>query len=359
MSVIFESGLNAAPVNWVELTDADITSATFQNTGYAPFFLQATAGAKPTSLLGSIEYPGAAKETNVDVAALFPGVASADRLWAYSAKETTVMISHEPSTNKTVTLTPSEDFTHARIAHSINWLSGGTATASSTASAFFADAPLNSLTYERWEPNALAATWEYDHGSTAECDYCCIAAHTMGTNGNSLQVQYWDGSAWADLSSVEAIPDDSPIMVIFEAQTRQRWRVSITGGTAPEIGVIKFGKALQMQRAIYGGHAPIDLARQTVLRSNFSETGEFLGRSKQRGYLATSFAWRNLTAGWIRTNWPDMQRAVESEPFFIAWRPATYGAVGYCQTDEVPIPSNSGQSDFMSVRLSVRGRGYD
>jgi hypothetical protein len=252
-----------------------------------------------------------------------------------------------------------EPLTNARIAHSLNWLAGGTATASSTATGFFANAPLNSLTYEFWKPSAIPATWEYDHGSTAECDYLCIAAHTMGTNGNTLQVQYWNGSGWTGVIAATAITNDSPIMVIFEPQTRQRWRISITNGTAPTVSVIKFGKALQMQQAIYAGHAPIDMARQTILRSNFSETGEFLGRSKQRSYLSTSFNWQHLRTAWIETYWPTMQKAVESEPFWIAWRPVVSQAVGYCQTDQVPIPSKMGVKDFMAVQLTVRGRGYD
>ena len=252
-----------------------------------------------------------------------------------------------------------EPLTNARIAHSENWLAGGTASGTTAAAGFFLNAPLNSLTYERWKPNSLGANWQYDHGSTAECDYCCIAAHTMGTNGNTLQVQYWNGSGWSGLMVPTAITDDSPIMVIFAPQTRQLWRIAITNGTAPEVGVVKFGKALQMPQAIYGGHTPIDLARQTILRSNYSETGEYLGRTKQRTYLATSFDWQHLKAAWVRTHWPSMQRAVEAEPFFIAWRPVDFPAVGYCQTDEVPVPTNMGLRDFMSVSLGVRGRGYD
>jgi hypothetical protein len=256
---------------------------------------------------------------------------------------------------------PSGDkpLTYARIAHSLNWLSGGTASVSSTATGFFANAPLNTLTYERWKPASVTATWEYNHGSAAEADYCCIAAHTMGTNGNSVQVQYWTGSAWADLCPVTAVTSDEPIMVIFEPETRQRWRISITGGTAPEVGVIKFGTAMQMERPIYGGVAPIPMARQTILRSNYSETGEYLGRVQQRSYLSASYSWQHLTSDWVRANWPDFQRATEAEPFWLAWRPGTFGDVGYCQVDEVPIPSNMGIRDLLSVSMSVRARGYD
>lgn len=256
---------------------------------------------------------------------------------------------------------PSGDrpLTHARIAHSLNWLFGGTVSASSTATGFFANGPLNTLTYERWKPSTVAATWEYDHGSAVECDYCCIAAHTMGTNGNSIQVQYFDGANWIDASPVVPITTDEPIMCIFEPETRQEWRVSITEGTPPEIGVIKFGASLQMEQPIYAGVAPIPMARQTILRSNYSETGEYLGRTKQRTHLVASYAWEHLSSNWVRANWPNLQSAIETEPFWLAWRPATFGDVGFCQVDQVPIPSNMGINDLMSVSMSVRARGYE
>jgi len=250
-----------------------------------------------------------------------------------------------------------EPLTHARIAHSGNWLSGGTVTASSTATDFFADGPTNSLTYEKWKGTA-AATWEYDHGGASECDYCVIGAHTMGTDGATFTVQYWDGATWQNVSPATSPADNMPIMVIFAPETRQRWRLNITAGT-PEIGVIKFGKALQMQRALYGGHAPLDLSRQTILRSTYSESGEFLGRTKQRTYFETSFQWDNLTAAWVRTNWRPLQVAIACDPFFIAWRPGDFSEVGLVQTEQTPIPSNQGQRDLMSVSLSVRGYGYD
>lgn len=252
-----------------------------------------------------------------------------------------------------------EPLTHARIAHSRNWLSGGTASVSGTAANYFANAPLNTLTYEKWKPDALPGTWEYDHGSAAECDYCCIAAHTLGTNGNTLQIQYWNGSSWSGVIPSTAITTDAPIMAIFTPQNRQRWRIQISNGTAPEIGVVKFGKALQMQRMIYQGHTPVDYGRNTILRSNYSETGEYLGRTKQRTYLTTAFQWDHLTASWVRDNWGDMQRAVEAEPFWIAWRPSNYDEVGFFQTDQVPVASNTGPGDMMGASLQVRARGWD
>lgn len=252
-----------------------------------------------------------------------------------------------------------EPLTHARILHSNNWLTGGTITASSTDSDYFEEGPDNSLTYEKWKPNSLAATWEYDHGTAAECDCCCIAAHTIGTNGNTLRVQYYDGAAWQNLIAGTIITTDAPIMVLFEPETRQQWRIRVANETAPTIGVVKFGKALQMQRALFGGHSPVNTARQVVLNTNKSETGEYLGRTVKRTMASTTYEWSHLTTQWVRDNWRDFQRAIEDEPFFIAWRPGDNNDVAYAQVDSVPVPQNMGVVDLMSVSMQIRARGYD
>lgn len=248
---------------------------------------------------------------------------------------------------------------NARILHARNWLSGGTAVASTTAAGYFADGPKTSLTYEKWKPTTLTATWEYNHGSSQSVDCCAIGAHNLGTSGNTVTVERWTGSAWAAMSPATLFTSDQAALFIFTPTSAQRWRISITGGVAPEIGVIKFGTMLQMERPIWGGHSPLELARQPEMRATISESGEFLGRTRQRVQHAGSFAWEHLTAAWVRSNWPNFQKAIESEPFFIAWRPADYGDCALCQADEVPVPQNMGIRDLMAVDLSVRALAYD
>lgn len=248
---------------------------------------------------------------------------------------------------------------HARIAHARNWLAGGTALASTTDAAFFANGPLNSLTYEKWKPTALPATWEYNHGSSQSCDYCVIGAHNMGTKGNTVTVERWTGSAWAAMSPATAVTSDMPMLFIFTPTAAQRWRINISGGSVPEIGIVKFGTALQMERPLYGGHSPIELARAPEMRATLSESGEFLGRSRKRAQHVGSFSWEHLTSAWVRANWPAFQKAIETEPFFIAWRPADFGDVALCQTDETPVPQNMGVRDLMQVDLSVKALAYD
>lgn len=273
---------------------------------------------------------------------------------------------------------------NARICHSLNWLSGGSVdvwdgsdllmetgehllledatlilleSVNATATDYFPAAPLNTMTGERWKPTAVPATWEYNHGSAQTVDYAALAGHTL--TGCTIRFEYWSGAAWVALTPDTAITDNGPLLALFPPVSAAQWRLYIVSGPVPEIAVIKFGRALQMEVPFYGGHTPIDLGRKTILKSTFSESGEYLGRSRLRVMLGTSFAWQHLTAAWVRANWPTLQKAVETEPFWIAWRPSQYGEVGYCQTDAVPVPENMGIRDLMSVEMTVRGLAYD
>lgn len=253
-----------------------------------------------------------------------------------------------------------EPLSRARIAHSSNWISGGSITASTTATGFFEDAPDESTTYEKWSPSSLPATWENDLGSANEIDYCSIAGHTMGDKGNTLQVQYdsTGGGVWVDVIN-QAITDNQPIFCIFRPNTFQKWRVRITNGTAPSIAVVRFGKALQMERPIYGGHTALKLNRKTTVRSTRSELGGFLGRTRIRNSLGGSFNWSNLTSDFVRSDIETLIKAIETEPLFIAWRPDKFTDVQYCWTKQNPDgPPNAGPRDLMTFAISVDALGW-
>jgi len=254
-----------------------------------------------------------------------------------------------------------EPLTHARIAHSGNWVTGGTVNTSGTDTGFFAEGPDNSLTYEKWKDGVgTVALWTYTFGSAQTIDYCVIGAHDCGDQGALVQVQVDTGTGFSNIGTQATPTDNSPIFAIFEPRSLVAARVRFSSfSSQPTVGVIKFGKALQMQRPIYGGHSPLDMARMTTMRSSQSSTGEWLGRTKLRTMFQTEFAWSNLTAQWIRDNWRDFQLAIETEPFFIAWRPDTFGEVGLCYTNETPVPQNQGVRDLMAVSLTATGYGYD
>jgi hypothetical protein len=80
---------------WTQLTNGDATAVTFQNRGGLDVYIAATTNTTaPTSLDTALVYGGGQGERGVDIADLFPGLAGADRLWAYSPAAARVFISH-------------------------------------------------------------------------------------------------------------------------------------------------------------------------------------------------------------------------------------------------------------------------
>jgi len=94
-------------------------------------------------------------------------------------------------------------------------------------------------------------------------------------------------------------------------------------------------------------------------RQNTSETGEFLGSTKQRVGLMTSHTWQHIDADWVRETWRPFQVASEGVPFFIAWRPETFAEVVLMNPTQFNSPSNMGIRNLMTVGFSGRGHGYD
>ena len=84
-----------AAATWTQLTDADITSITFQNIGSNHCMIKATTDdTAPTDFTGALRYNPGQGERNALLDDLFPGLAGCDRIWAYSTDATQVVVSH-------------------------------------------------------------------------------------------------------------------------------------------------------------------------------------------------------------------------------------------------------------------------
>lgn len=79
---------------WTLLTNANVTSCRFFNVGSGEILVQATQGTSPPSSFGgAIPFTHSMGDTR-SLAELFPGVAGANRLWAWCAINGTVSVSH-------------------------------------------------------------------------------------------------------------------------------------------------------------------------------------------------------------------------------------------------------------------------
>ena len=214
----------------------------------------------------------------------------------------------------------------------------------------------NSLTYDRYRPNASPATITVDAGTAVTCDYIGIAAHTL--NGSSVTLASSDDDSTYTTRLTFTPTNNDAIMGLFEPVTARYWRLTITFSQSPFIGSLYIGKVLEMQRAMYQGINPPKLSRLTEIRPNVSESGEWIGRSIIRKGYQTALQWNNLKAEWYRLNFDPFARSARSNPFFIAWRPDTFpDDVIYAWTSGDITPTNSGPKDFMSVSVNIEG--YD
>jgi hypothetical protein len=99
------TSVSGPSISWVELTTETTSGVTIQNTGYAPVFIKATSSASaPSNTDGALEFPAANAALSISLSSTFLGISGANRLWAYSWFDTTVAISHPPSTNRTVSI---------------------------------------------------------------------------------------------------------------------------------------------------------------------------------------------------------------------------------------------------------------
>lgn len=248
-----------------------------------------------------------------------------------------------------------EPLTHARIAHANNWLSGSVSPPFTEDADRPASAADSTLTYEKYYI-ASSVNQPYTYSASGTADYFLIAAHNLNDYGGDISLRVNSSSQFTITIPSDGI--NEPIFCIFSPRSGSEFELYFTGFFGAEVGVIKFGQALQMPRPMFGGIRPPRFTQEPVLRQNISETGEFLGRSVHRRFSEDAFTWQNIDADWFYNNWYDLQTAVEDEPLAVAWRPLTYGDVSFGQVLQTPIPQTQGTRNLMSVTLEMRGYGH-
>lgn len=223
------------------------------------------------------------------------------------------------------------------------------------------DSILRPNTHEFWQGSELPATMTIDLGSHQNVDYVGLAAHTIGSDGQAVLVEYSaDNSTWFTFAASLNPTTDAPIMFIDTSVARRYWRITFTGtGAVPKLAVVYIGEVLLLPRPIYAGHSPAPLSRDTILIQNMSDGGHFLGQYVRRHGVNGSVSLRHLKAQWYRDKFDRFVRAAREFPYFFTWRPLTFDKeVAYAWTEANIKPSNMGVKDFMQVRFNFQGVGH-
>lgn len=222
-----------------------------------------------------------------------------------------------------------------------------------------ADAVLIPNTWERWEFADGAAVLLLQTAAPTTINFVAIAAHNLfsaGTTNVIIQLSETVGSGHFTVCS-KSITKNSPIFCSTEDyQNIREVRITFSGGTSREIGVVYAGTSLIMQRGLYAGHNPINLSSMTEYRNAMSDSGQFLGRRIKRKGQQSNFSWANLTESWYRENFQPFVESAKTTPFFIQWRPDYQQeevAFGYT-TGDISPSNQGGTTRMMEVSFSMR-----
>lgn len=133
-------------------------------------------------------------------------------------------------------------------------------------------------TTEYWAPTA-SDTLRATLAGAETADICFIAAHTLGSAGRTLSVQYFNGSTWQTIGTV-APADNAPFMVVFPSQLATGFGISVSGSC--QIGVAWIGPRLIIPGGVVPDYAPVWAAHRVEKYPGVTRRGHFRGQRIER-----------------------------------------------------------------------------
>jgi hypothetical protein len=237
-----------------------------------------------------------------------------------------------------------------------NRLDDATPAASTTAAGFDVLNLRDWRPYTWWKPTALPATVTVDCGSSQAADYLAVYGHTLGTNGNTIQVRKsTDNFSANDVLVATLTPaDDEPFVVEFSSTSSRYWRIRILTGTAPSIAIAALGAAFVFPRRLDNGFDPI--TRKVKGQVNRSEDGHPLGRVIAYESWDQELSFGAIEWTWLRSTWVPAWRAhLRGSPFIFAWDLTDHADELYLVQagDEYDSPHTLGP--YAELKLKLRG----
>lgn len=250
----------------------------------------------------------------------------------------------------------------------------------------------NDITSQRWTGPSGVANWTLACSADAGVDMVLLAAHNLA--GGTVRVftpnatfDDWtqrtntlidDNSTIAILLNNAGTPwpvvlvgdalllEDSDTFLLEDGDTlalEGGWtpvfglRVQVETANGAQIGIIRAGVALQMERPFYAGHGPLNWSRVTEAEPSVTEGGQWVSQIVRRISQAATYSWQNLTQAWYAANFEPFARTLPQRPFGIVGNPLRLvdADVGWCFTKTDPRPQLMGVRDQIQVDLPVTG----
>lgn len=240
-----------------------------------------------------------------------------------------------------------------------NILGYSTPTATTEATNGEAENVIDEATNTYWTPTALPATITFNLDTSRTAGYLGVASHNLATSQCSITLEEYSGGSW-NVVFTHTPTDDSIILFPFTEDTSDQWRVIVDGVSAPSIGVLFLGEALQFETGILPAYTPLYMAEDVELLTSRTITGQFMPNRVQRKGLSTSFSLNILDRAFVEgTDFQNFRRYYnDGGPFFFMSNPSGLTEdVSYCwRQDGGEIkPTFENDGIFYKASLSLEG----
>jgi hypothetical protein len=215
---------------------------------------------------------------------------------------------------------------------------------------FEADLALAQNTYQYWLPTAMPATAEIT--LTGSISFVGIAAHNLADTQTAVKLEYFDGVGYKLIG--ETFPGDNRAVVfIFDEISASKIRLTFTGSTPPQIGVIQAGDVITMQSNLEPGFVDMRLNRNVTYDDNLSENGHVLGRRIVRTSLMGNPGWKFLRFEWVAKYFYPFMLYSDVNAFFFIPSPQFIPDSAYYCWAKGPIRPTSRNKQFLPIKMSL------
>lgn len=237
----------------------------------------------------------------------------------------------------------------------------GTLSASTEAVGYPKESAVSENTNKSWKPTALPANLSVDLGSATAVDSFAVVAHSCGTQGNTVALQSSiDNATWTTRCTV--VPtDNTTILGMFTSTSARYWRILISNGSVPNIGVAMIGQRFNFPAGVKAPYTPVWLSQQYELLTATTLGGQFLGNKVLRQGGRTAINLVSFERNFAETNLTNFRLHYNSGKAFVwAAGPSIFSKdAGYVwRTDSSTMtPTFDENGSWMSVGLEVDAYG--
>lgn len=207
----------------------------------------------------------------------------------------------------------------------------GTYAATNSAAGFNVSWLGDGETWSQWQAGASGVTVTLTFSEARTVSYIGIAAHDLDLAGSTITLQVNTGAGFANVPGLVDLPvaDDSAILLLLAPIDVLGVQVLISGTTAPTIGVLQAGIAMELPRRCTYTALPISESEQTTYRHTQSIKGNVLGTTVEAAELSFGISVSNLSEDWRAASgvasWQALTAHVRNgNPLFVASRPSGY-----------------------------------